>query len=728
MPRRGLGGDTSSMDAFLSTLRSHLGLRLALWLFVSVATIIAALFVPSLLDQERRLLRATLLELRGDLSANLATELSGETLAGLMERHPSLLGIVVLDADGKIAQASGQWPQIDVVSEAHEQQRSGLRGDRLEVFWPPETTGLDQAVAFNLDLTEITAPVRAEWPRMLLLVISSAVLVSLAVLMILSRLALGSLLSLQRRLVHALRRGNPVIDLKVPTDRHDELGEVEEAIGLLAERLAQAEARLETSVRDAQSEAVADLRLHCAQLEQELAALRQAEQELRHEAFHDRLTQLPNRELLLNRIEHALGRARRDRRLHFAFVVLNVDRFRLINDSLGQLGGDEVLTMLAERLRGLLRPGDTASRLSGNEFALLVEGIGDEAGAQPMLHRLVEVMGAPIMVETQEIFLTASVGVTFSRFGYLRADSVIQDAQSALDRARAEGRASICFYDPSMRAEKSDVLRMESELRRALEAGDQLSLAYQPVIDSMTNRVLGFEALMRWRHPDRGPISPGEFIPVAEDSGLIIAMGDWALGEATRQIAAWRQSHPEAEDFFVGVNVSARQLVEGNLVETVRSHLAAAEVPARALKLEVTESLLIRNPDLAVRILRALKALGIKLAIDDFGTGYSSLSYLRRFPFDMLKIDRSFVSAMREGPETREIVRTIIRLAQILGMEVIGEGVEEEEESLVLQSLGCRIVQGFAYGRPMPPKEAEAFLMASLEAEEPQEDSGAIVA
>jgi diguanylate cyclase (GGDEF)-like protein len=509
--------------------------------------------------------------------------------------------------------------------------------------------------------------------------------------------------------------------LRLPANRRDELGSVMSAFNAMSRSIANHVAA-SREAREALAQAKADLEARVAErthelvaanesLQREISERRRAEAQLKHDAFHDRLTQLPNRELFVDRIQHWISRAGRANETGFAVILVNIDRFSVVNDSLGHQAGDQLLALVAERLRRALRPGDTLARLAGDDFALLVEAAGTSERAASCAHRLREQLVEPFMIDAEAVYCTCSMGITTSSFGYIRAGAMIQDAQLALHQAKRAGKDRFEQFQASMRASPTRILKVEADLRRALERGDELVLHYQPIISVRTGKVAGFEALMRWQHPERGLIPPAEFIPLAEDTGLIVPMGRWVLAEAVRQVDAWAQKFPDHRDLFASVNVSSRQLIDPHLVDDVRSALGTVSLQPSNLKLEVTESLLIRNPELALSILRELKHIGAKLCIDDFGTGYSSLSYLRRFPFDVLKIDRSFVREMAEGRQSFEIVRTITDLARILNMHVVAEGAETEDVVERLNALGCDFVQGFFFAPPVEAHHAEKFLV-----------------
>jgi diguanylate cyclase (GGDEF)-like protein/PAS domain S-box-containing protein len=432
----------------------------------------------------------------------------------------------------------------------------------------------------------------------------------------------------------------------------------------------------------------------------DITARKKAELRLHFNAFHDGLTGLPNRLLLLDRIGQALTRQRAGGR-HFAVLLLDIDRFKTVNDSLGAAVGDLVLTTTAARLLRIRRPGDTLARLSADEFALLIEDTTDPAVALNEAQRMSAVVTRPFHLEDRDIVLTASIGVSLSFSGYERPEELLRDASLAMYRAKSAGRARTEVFDPVLRDHALKQVRIESELRKALEDG-LLCLFYQPVIELRTGRIAGMEALIRWHHPERGLVAPADFIPLAEESGLIVPIGQWAMIEASRQLVSWRQALGLESGPFVCVNVSSRQFSDDDLLAVVNKVLRDTGIPPSALKLEITESVLMMEPTRGESVMRAIKGLGVNFAIDDFGTGYSSLSYLHRLPASTLKIDKSFVCTISQGGDKTAIVQVIASLAEKLGMEVVAEGIENEAEAQFLRALGCRYGQGFHFSRPVP--------------------------
>ena len=424
--------------------------------------------------------------------------------------------------------------------------------------------------------------------------------------------------------------------------------------------------------------------------------MRRAFDDAMYQASHDPLTGLPNRSLVVDRLDQALARSTRsDGRVTVLFVDL--DRFKLVNDSFGHSVGDGVLLCVSERLRAAVRPADTVGRLAGDEFVVVCEGLSDREALE-VAERLAAAVAEPIVLEGRESVLTASIGIAHGEPGS-RAEEMLRDSDVAMYRAKERGRSRIELYDADMRRRMLDRVETERSLRTAIGAGE-LRLHYQPIVALDGWTVVAAEALVRWEHPERGMVQPAEFVSLAEESGLILPLGRWVLGEACRQLAAWRADG--RPDLRVTVNLSARQFADPSLIDVVAEALARAGLPGDALWLEITESVLMEEVEATADTLLALKRLGVRLSVDDFGTGYSSLSYLKRFPVDVLKIDRSFIDGLGTDPEDGAIVLAIMSLAQALRLDVIAEGVEHFHQLEALHHLGCGAVQGYLLARPGP--------------------------
>jgi diguanylate cyclase (GGDEF)-like protein/PAS domain S-box-containing protein len=450
-----------------------------------------------------------------------------------------------------------------------------------------------------------------------------------------------------------------------------------------------------TVVRETQSESV-NLIFQI----QDITDRKRAEERLLHEAMHDVLTGLPNRALFMDHLKLSVERGkRRDDRL-FAVLFLDLDRFKIINDSLGHMVGDQLLVGIARRLETCLRPGDTVARLGGDEFTILLEDLNGAGEAIEVAERLQKALARPFNLNGHEVFATVSIGIALSATGYELPDDVLRDADTAMYRAKMLGKARHEVFDKTMHALAMNLLQMESDLRRAIER-KEFFLHYQPIITLETGEVRGFEALVRWQHPERGFIPPNDFIEIAEETGLIIPIGQWVLEEACRQIHRWQTEFPQYPPLQISVNLSVKQFMNADLLAHIQTALKDAEVDPHSLKVEITESMVMENVEAAIEMLQQMRALGIELSIDDFGTGYSSLSYLHRFPISTLKIDRSFVSRMTVNNENAEIVRTIIMLARNLKMDVVAEGVETAEQLAQLKALNCQYGQGYYFSKPL---------------------------
>jgi diguanylate cyclase (GGDEF)-like protein/PAS domain S-box-containing protein len=435
---------------------------------------------------------------------------------------------------------------------------------------------------------------------------------------------------------------------------------------------------------------------------------RRAEKRLLHDALHDSLTGLPNRALFVDRLRIAMARLKRRPTHVFAALFLDLDRFKVVNDSLGHQAGDQFLIQVGRVLQKTLRAEHTVARLGGDEFAILLDDLDNKDDARRVVERIFRALEAPLRVSGQDIFATVSIGIAFSGAHYESAEDMIRDADTAMYQAKTTGKARFQIFDESMHKRAVGLLKLEHSLRRATER-NEFVLHYQPIVTLADESTAGFEALVRWNHPERGIVGPYEFIHLAEETGLIFRIGGWTLREACR----WLTAAPALpEHLTVNVNLSGRQFSQGDLIEEVQRVLSETGLAPSRLKLEITESVIMENPEMAVDLLRRLKALGTHLCIDDFGTGYSSLSYLLRFPADTLKIDRSFVIALDKGGRERDIVGAIVSLASSLGMDVVAEGVETAGQRDMLKSLGCRYGQGYLFSRPLEPGPARAFRRA----------------
>ncbi|HKI05636.1 MAG TPA: EAL domain-containing protein [Thermoanaerobaculia bacterium] len=437
---------------------------------------------------------------------------------------------------------------------------------------------------------------------------------------------------------------------------------------------------------------------------------KRAEEKLLHDALHDELTGLPNRALFMDRLRQSMDRSRREPERLTAVLFLDLDRFKLVNDSLGHLVGDELLIQIAGSLASALRPSDTIARVGGDEFSILIEGGRDVGDAVRVADRIHDRLSAPINLGGHEVFVTSSIGIAVHTPEYERPEDLLRDADTAMYRAKSNGRACHVVFDPGMHRLVMERLQLETDLRRAVERG-QLRIHYQPFVDLARDEVVGFEALLRWHHPRRGLLQPEEFLSVAEDTGLIVPMGRYVLVESCRQVRELQRKHPEMGQLKLTVNLSNKQFFQADLFDQIKEALTTSGLDPACLGLEITEGVIIRNADSAASRFSRLKSMGVQLYLDDFGKGYSSLNYLHRFPMDTLKIDRSFTSRIEESEGNLAIVRAIVTLAHQLGMEVVAEGIQTEEQKAKLQSLGCEYGQGFFFSEPVSPDGAENLLL-----------------
>lgn len=440
----------------------------------------------------------------------------------------------------------------------------------------------------------------------------------------------------------------------------------------------------------------------------DITAHKQAEERLLHNALYDALTDLPNRALLMERLHHVVQWAQHNPDYRFAILFLDLDRFKVINDSLGHMMGDRLLIAIARRLSSCVRPGDTIARLGGDEFVVLLEGIQDSKDVTAIADRIQRELTQPFNLDGHEIYTSASIGIAFNTTEYDSAANLIRDADTAMYRAKAQGKSRYEIFDRGMHVRAVALLNLETDLRRAIDR-KELLIHYQPIVSLKSCRVVGFEALLRWHHPERGMVSPAEFIPIAEETGLIVPIGLWVLEEACAQMRSWQAQFPDSFPLTMSVNLSGKQFTP-QLIEQIHTVLRQTHLEAQFLRLEITESVLMENTDSATLMLSELQALGIRLSMDDFGTGYSSLSYLHRFPVDTLKIDRSFINKIDRDGEQLAIVRTIMTLAWNLGMDVIAEGVETLTQLAQLRSLKCEYGQGYFFSKPLDSQAAELLI------------------
>ncbi len=436
---------------------------------------------------------------------------------------------------------------------------------------------------------------------------------------------------------------------------------------------------------------------------------KEVEEQLSREALYDSLTGLPNRTFLIDLLARAIRRRKRQKEYAFAAMFVDLDRFKVINDSLGHAAGDQLLIEVARRLEVCVRPGDVVARLGGDEFCVLLDDIKDSSDSTRVAERVQASLKAAVNIEGREVFTTASIGIAVSDAGLTGPEQLLRNADTAMYRAKARGKARFEVFDRGMHERAVALLQMETDLREALK-GDQFHLVYLPVVTLETRKVTGFEALVRWDHPDRGPVPTAEFLPLAEETGLIVPLGMWVLRQACRQMAAWLERFEDMPELAVSVNLSAKQLRQTDLVKRIQDVLRETGLPPGRLKLEIAEAVLMDDPDLHIAMVRELGDLGVQVQVDDFGTGPFSLNYLSRFQVDTLKIDRSFINSLGDHMDRSAVVQAIISLAHDLGIRVLAEGIETSQQSARLITLRCERGQGYLYSQPVTAEEAGAML------------------
>ncbi|MBD2528597.1 EAL domain-containing protein [Nostoc flagelliforme FACHB-838] len=447
-------------------------------------------------------------------------------------------------------------------------------------------------------------------------------------------------------------------------------------------------------------------------LQEEINSRQKLQSQLLNIALHDSLTGLPNRVLFIRRLENALNRAKQEYSYQFAVLFLDCDRFKVINDSLGHPVGDELLIAIGRRLQACLIPIDTLARLGGDEFGILLENITDINIAIQVAERIIQQLSLTFKLSRYEVFMNASIGISWGNKDYDRPEYLLRDADTAMYRAKAQGRAKYHVFNPAMHQEAIQLLELENDLRRAVERREFL-VYYQPIVSLTTGRISGFEALVRWQHPIRGMVFPIEFIPVAEETGLINAINTWVLQSACHQLSIWQHHPVTPEPLTISVNLSARLFLQPNFVEQIDRIIYENKIDPEYLELEITESVIMENTNAIKITLQQLKQRKIKLIMDDFGTGYSSLSYLHSFPLDALKIDKSFVNRMQDNKENMGLVPAMIGIANSMGMSAIAEGVETQEQLDQLRSLNCNFAQGYLFSRPIEQQLVLELLAAS---------------
>ena len=453
---------------------------------------------------------------------------------------------------------------------------------------------------------------------------------------------------------------------------------------------------------------IKELQEYVAVQEKTNQSLRESKEKFRHAAFHDVLTSLPNRSLFIETLKFILEKHKQTPNYHFAILSLDLIRFKTINDSLGHITGDKLILKVAQRLMESLREGDLVARFGSDEFGIILNNISNLGEAVKFAELLKHKISAPFTIDERQVFSSASIGIAVGNRNYKEAEDVLRDADIAMYHAK-ESSSELKVFDDTMYARALNLLQLETDLRLALER-HELCAYFQPIVGLDSMKLMGFESLIRWKHPERGLIPPSEFIPISEDTNLIVPITLWMLRHSCEQMVKWQNSSPNNKSLFLSVNLSGKHFAQKDLVSQVAKIIIETKIEPATLKLEITESAVMENAEMVIPMLRDLKNLGVQLSIDDFGTGYSSLSYLHRFPIDTLKVDRSFVSTMEDGSENGEIVRTIIALAKNLGMDIVAEGIETVHQLHQLRILDCEYGQGYLFSKPVPIEDAELLI------------------
>jgi len=443
----------------------------------------------------------------------------------------------------------------------------------------------------------------------------------------------------------------------------------------------------------------------------DITARKKAEEQLLYDAFHDALTGLPNRALFLDRLAHVIASAKRHPQHLYAVLFLDLDRFKVINDSLGHGIGDKLLIEVGQRLKACIRPGDTVARLGGDEFAILLEDIADTADADEITGRIEQFLSPHYAIQGHEIFTTQSIGIALRSDRYELPEQILRDADIAMYEAKSKGRSRHEFFDTKMHASIIDRLQLESDLRIAVDHQSGFILHYQPIMDLKNQRLIGFEALVRWKHGTRGLIYPLEFISLAEETGLIFPLSDWIIRESCKQIGIWQKKYPGKPELRMSVNISSKLLLQPGFAESIQANILEHRLEPGSLAIEITESVIMEHPEKTVETMLKLQKMGVQIHIDDFGTGYSSLSYLHSFPVNALKIDQSFIAKLSANSDNQEIIKTIIALALSLKLEVIAEGLEQNHQLSSIMGLECGFGQGFLFSKPLPPEALESWML-----------------
>ncbi len=629
--------------------------------------------------------------------------------------HSAVLGGALYDREGNLLGGFGNQPDWGAFDFGHHDTTVFQHANRssIEAYWNGKLIGRPYDLVLQIDLSDGTRQLILYICRIGGLILIIALVLTAALVLTVGRLVFFPLVHLVDVLEEAHHHPEHVDLEKLDTSRQDVIGMLAISCRHLLNRTGQslielrnhreALADANTKLEQAVTERTAALNSANRSLKAEIAERVEAEAQLTHQAMHDALTNLPNRILFRDRLAQALFMARRGNE-QIAVLCLDLDRFKEVNDTLGHPAGDELLQQVGVRIAGNIRESDTLARLGGDEFAIIQVGLEQPEGSQALAGRLMRLIDEPFILSGHEVIIGLSVGISIGPSDTEQPDALLSNADIALRRAKGDGRRTFRFFEPSMDAQRRHRLATERDLRCAL-AKKQLELYYQPQINSTTQQLCGFEALIRWHHPERGLVPPDEFIQIAEETGLILPIGDWVLYEACRDAIAWPDS------VRVSINLSPAQFQHRDLATTVEACLHESGLAPDRLELEITEGMLLKDTENTLAVLHRIKNLGVHIAMDDFGTGYSSLSYLQSFPFDTIKIDRSFVFSLGKSSDADAIIRAVVGLGRNLGMRTIAEGVETPDQMNWLRDQGCEELQGFLFSKPIP-KEATGPIIA----------------
>lgn len=714
--------------------KSRLSRGIVAWVFASILAIEVIILIPSYHQQEQNLL-LQLEQVSSEVMASTVDMLSTgmadaeiiETIAHFLQSKEIILGGALYQGNGQQIGRFGELPEIDLKEMKSDRilRQESRNGARYDVAWliSPGEKGEKYILVIRHDSSGIKPQLYAFTTRTAGLVLLVSAFVAVVAMVVLEVRVITPILRLRDDLIavdYATDNQQANIELSSPkVTRSDELGEVMAAFNQMCQHIhqewrdrigAEAEVRkLNAELEQRVKERTGELAAANVDLKREIIDRQQAQEQLLHAALHDALTGLPNRALFMKKLTEGLNRVREDPSYLFAILFMDCDRFKRVNDSLGHLMGDRLLIAVARRLESSLPLVDTLARLVGDEFAIFLE-VRELEEAIAVAEHIHNALTAPFQLEEHEVFINVSIGIVLGTGDYLQPEHLLRDADMAMYRAKELGKGRYQVFDPALHSRAVRRLQLDTDLQLAVER-QEFIVYYQPIVSLATGYISGFEALVRWNHPTRGLVSPSEFIPVAEETGSIVPIGEWVFQSACQQLRTWQHQGLTVEGTTMSVNLSVKQFSQPSLIDRIDTIISATELDGNCLKLEITESAIMDNSEAATAILEQLRSRQIQLSIDDFGTGYSSLSYLHRFPVDHLKIDRSFVSRIEvPADENLEILRAIVTLSHNLGMTVIAEGIETAQQLEKLRELGCDYGQGYFFSKPLDSQSAEALL------------------